>query len=113
MGSIVKLFETLLEGAIEYLKTTTELLKLKSVDKISEWVSTALPMTFMIGISLFALFFLHVGLALWLGKRMGDTFLGFLVIGAFYVLLVFVFRLFMYKRIKRNLRNQMIKKLLS
>lgn len=112
MGSVLTLFETLLEKAIEYLKTTMELLKLKSVDKISEWVSTALPMTFLLGILLFALFFLHVGLAIWIGKLVGDLFLGFLAIGAFYVFLMIVFRLFMYKRVKRNIRQQMIKTLL-
>ena len=109
---MLTLFETLLERAIEYLKTTMELLKLKSVDKISEWVSTVLPMTFILSVSLFALLFLHIGLAIWLGKLMGDLFLGFLAIGAFYVFLVLVFRLFIYKRIKRNIRQQMIKTLL-
>lgn len=112
MGSMLTLFETLLEKAIEYLKTTMELLKLKSVDKISEWVSTVLPMTFILGVSLFALFFLHVGLAIWLGKLLGDLFLGFLAVGVFYTFLVLVFRLFIYKRIKRNIRHQLIKTLL-
>jgi len=112
MESMLTLFETLLEKAIEYLKTTIELLKLKSVDKISEWVSTVLPMTFIVGVLLFALFFLHIGLAIWMGELMGNLFLGFLAIGAFYVFLVLVFRLFIYKRVKRNIRHQMIKTLL-
>jgi hypothetical protein len=113
MGSYLKLFETLLEGATEYLKTTFELLKLKAVDKISELVATAIPMTFIIGVSLFALFFLHVGLAIWLGGLMGNLFVGFLVVGAFYLLLVLVFHLLLYKRVKRSLRHKVIKKLLS
>lgn len=112
MASVLTLFETLLERAIEYLKTTMELLKLKSVDKISDWVSTVLPMTFILGVSLFALFFLHIGLAIWLGKLLGDLFLGFLAVGAFYVFLVLIFRLFIYKRVKRNIRHQLIKTLL-
>lgn len=112
MGSMLTLFETLLEKAIEYLKTTIELLKLKSVDKISEWVSTVLPMTFIIGVLLFASFFLHIGLALWIGERVGNLFFGFLAVGAFYVFLMLVFRLFIYKRVKRNIRHQLIKTLL-
>ena len=112
MASMLTLFEILLEKAIEYLKTTMELLKLRSVDKISEWVSTVLPMTFILGILLFAMFFLHIGLAILIGKLVGDLFLGFLAIGAFYVFLVLVFRLFIYKRVKRNIRQQMIKTLL-
>jgi hypothetical protein len=113
MNKNVTLIEPLLVNASAFLKTNLELLKLKAVDKLSELVSTVLPMTFIIVVLITALFFLNIGLALWLGDLINSMYGGFLLVGLFYSIVAIVFRLIFYRYTKRTIRQQMIKSLLN
>jgi len=52
-----------------------------------------------------------LGLALWLGKILGELFYGFFIVAAFYALVAFVMHLFMRKWLKRILYDYIIKQL--
>jgi len=106
-----RLFETLLERVADYFKTTVELVKLKAVEKITDLISSLIPHAFIIGILIFTMLFLNVGLAIWLGDILGNMYLGFLAVGAFHAVLAIVFRLFFYKPLKRVFSRQLIKEL--
>jgi fatty acid desaturase len=108
-----KLFESLVERASDYGKTSFELVKLQAVDKTSEVVSSVLPHTaVLILYSSFMLFF-NLGLALWLGDITGKIFYGFFIVAAFYVLTGIVIHLFMHKTFKKIIRNYVIQQLLK
>jgi len=113
MEDYARLFETLLERVADYFKTTVELVKLKAVEKITDLISSLIPHAFIVGIIIFALLFLNIGLALWLGDILGNMYYGFLAVGAFHTFLAIVFRLFFYKGLKRVFSRQIIKGLLK
>lgn len=113
MEKYARLFETLLERVADYFKTTVELVKLRAVKKISDLAAELMPNAFVIGILISALFFLNVGLALWLGVILETMYLGFLAVGAFHLLVVIILRLFFYKRLKKAFSNRIIKALLK
>ena len=113
MEKYARLFDTLLERVADYFKTTVELVKLRAVEKISELAAELMPNAFVIGILISALFFLNVGLALWLGVILGTMYLGFLAVGTFHFLVVIILRLFFYKRLKKAFSNKIIKALLK
>jgi hypothetical protein len=113
MEDYARLFETLLERVTDYFKTTVELVKLKAVEKVSDLGSSLIPNVFIIGIIIFTFLFLNIGLALWLGSVFGNMYLGFLAVGALHALLVIVFRLLFYKRLKQAVSRQIIKELLK
>jgi hypothetical protein len=113
MEDNAKLIEQLLGRAVEYGERSFELIKLKALEKTSDVVSSFAHHSFVfVLIASFMLFF-NLGLAFWLGEILGQTYYGFLVMSAFYGLVVIFLQLFMKKRLKEKVRNYVIKLLLK
>jgi hypothetical protein len=108
-----KLFESLLDRATEYGKTSFELVKLKAVDKTSDVVSSSVPYTLIIVLIASFMLFFNLGLAFWLGEILGKTFYGFFIVASFYLLLGAVIYFFLYNWLKKIICNSLIKKLLK
>ena len=113
MESNVKLIEELAESAFDYGKSGYELVKLKSIDKTADVVSSIIPhsIVFVI-IILFTLFF-NLGLAYYLGEMFGNIFYGFFVVAAFYGIAAIFIHVFMHKRIKNKIYSYLVKQLLK
>ena len=113
MEDNVKSIESLLDRAVEYGKTSYELIKLKALEKTSDVVSSLIPgIAIFIFIASFVVF-VNLGLAFWLGDILGKTYYGFFVIAAFYVIAGIVLRLFMHKWIKKQITNYFLKQVLK
>ena len=108
-----KLIESLLERAADYGKTTYELVKLKTLDKTSDVVSSLIPHSYVFVLIALFMFFLNLGLAFWLGEILGKTFYGFFVVAAFYGLIGIVINFFMHKWLKKLVCNYIIKHVLK
>jgi hypothetical protein len=108
-----KMLESLLEKASEYGKTSFELVKLKTLDKTADLVSTLVPHS--LAFILFASFmlFLNLGVALWLGDILGKAFYGFFIVAAFYILAGLVIHFFLHDRIKKFVGNYFIRHILK
>lgn len=102
-------FETLIERAEAYGKTTVELVKLKAVDKVSELLSTLIQ--WMIVIIVVALFFivLNIGIAMWLGELLGEPYYGFFIVAGFYALLALGCMVWLKKPLNNALISKMVK----
>lgn len=107
------MFETLLEKATDYGKTSYELAKLKAVHKTAEAVSTLLPHSIVLIIFSSCMLFLSLGLAFWLGEVLGKIYYGFFVVAAFYALTAIIIHFFMHDWIKKNISDRMIKQVLK
>jgi hypothetical protein len=113
MEDKVSPFDSLLEKAEDYGKTSFELLKLKTLDKTSDVASSfvsSLVVTFTI---LFFLLFVSMGTAFWLGDILGKSSYGFFIVGAFYGIAGFVLYFFMNNWIKRIVSNSIIQHLFN
>jgi hypothetical protein len=108
-----KLLESLFEKATDYGKTSFELVKLKTIDKTADVVSSMIPHSVVfILITSFSLF-LNLGLALWIGEILGKAFYGFFAVAAFYVLIALLIHFFLHKRIKKLIGDYFIKQILK
>ena len=81
------LIESLFSQSKDYVENRIELLKLKAVDKTANVFSAVVS-----GVIFFVIFFiffvvLNIGLALWIGDLVGKSFLGFLLLAAFYLII--------------------------
>jgi hypothetical protein len=108
-----KLIESILESSAEFGKTTFELVKLKALDKTTDVVSSLFPSSIVFSLIVIFMFFLNLGLALWLGEILGKIYYGFFVVAAFYGILGIVMRLFMHKWLKKVAGNFFIKQVLK
>ena len=113
MEDNAKLLESLLERATEYGKTSFELVKLKTLDKTTDVVSSMVPHSVVFILFASFMLFLNLGLALWLGDILGKTFYGFFAVAAFYILAGIVIHFFMHKWIKKLVGNYFIKHVLK
>ncbi len=111
MEEKVNSLETLIVQLENYGKTSFELVKLKSVDKGAE---TAAEITLKMVIAfVFFQFVLFggIGLAIFLGKVIGEMYLGFLLVAGGFGLIIFlliVVRSFMKMRIKDAVLLQLL-----
>ncbi len=113
MEDIVDSIESLLESAADYGKTSYELVKLKTIDKTSDVVSSLIPHAVVFLILMSFLLFLNLGVAFWLGEIFGNMFYGFFVVAAFYGIVGLVLHFFMHDRIKKKISDYIIKQALK
>lgn len=104
---------TLFERVEDYSKTTLKLLKLNAVDKSADLVSSLISRLAVIVTVVFSVLIISIGVSLWLGKLLGDSFYGFFIVGGFYALLAIFFQMFRQQWIKYPISNSIIKKLLK
>lgn len=109
MDDKINQIETLLESVAEYSKTSYELAKLKLLDKTSDVLSSFISNGVVLGLIAVLMLFLNLGLALWLGDILGNIYLGFFAIAAFYGILGIVLHLFAHKWLKKIICNYIIK----
>ena len=108
METPASIIETLFEKAEAYSKTSFELGKLKSVETTSSVVTYLVSrLSVVIMISLFALI-LNIGIAIWLGKLLGEYYYGFFIVAGFYCVAGIVFHLFLHRWIKKPLGDLII-----
>lgn len=113
MEEKASILELLFDRTVDYTKSSYELVKLKTVDRTTNFVSSfASNMLLYILLASFILF-ASLGLAFWLAEILDEIYLGFLIVGAFYGILAIIFRLFFYKRIKNKIGNRFIRKVLN
>jgi len=109
MEDNTKLIESLLERTAEYGQASFELIKLKALDKTSDAVSSFIPHSVVAVIVALFMLFLNLGLAFWLGKILGNIYLGFFALAAFYGVIGIVMHFFMHKWLKKRICNYIIK----
>jgi len=107
------LFESLLDRATEYGKTSFELVKLKALDKTTDIVSSLIPFSVVLILITTFLLFLNLGIAFWLGELLGKIFYGFFAVAAFYILTGILIHFFLHKWIKRLVGDYFIKRVLK
>lgn len=106
-------FETLLERAEEYGKSTVELIKLQVVDKSADALSSIVSQLVSLMVIVLSVLITSIGLSLWIGKLLGETFYGFLIIGIFYALIAILLKVFSNQWIKYPISNSIIKLMLK
>jgi len=113
MEDKTRIIDDLLEKAADYGKEELELAKLKALDKASGIVSASVPrLIVMLSAAVFMLF-LNLGAAFWLGGILGNLFLGFFAVAAFYGIIALVLHLFMHKWLKEKVGDYIIKRVLK
>lgn len=113
MEDNANLIEELIEKTVDYGKSSLELAKLKALDKTSDAVSSVVVHSVVLIVLLFFMLFLSFGLAFWLGQRLGEIYLGFIIVGGFYGITTILIYSFMRKWIKKQAGNYFIKQMLK
>ena len=105
MEEKINFIDPLVEKAEQYGKTSYELLKLKTVEKTADIVSTSVSRgAVVLFLSMFTVI-VNIGIALWLGDILGKTYYGFFCVAGFYGIIGGVLYFFMHNWIKKRVSN--------
>lgn len=108
-----KLWDEWLPRLKDYSNNRIELVKLSMVEAVAK-AAASVTSNLILFITFFAFFvFASFALALFIGKQMGDYYLGFAVMAGFYLLLFLLTLLLRKNTIEKPILNQTIKKLLE
>ncbi len=105
--------EMLYEKAKKYTETSLDLLKLNTVDKMADVLSSLTSRVFIaMAVAMFTLF-INIGISLFIGKLLNEYYLGFFIVSAFYFIIAGVLYFFKDKLIETPIANLIIAKLLK
>lgn len=100
--------ESLFAKAEEFSTTTLEILRLKTISKSADVLSTVVAYIALLVAFGLASILINVGLALWVGTLLNNVYLGFFTVGGFYFILAILFYFFKNSWVKRPLSNKII-----
>lgn len=106
-------FGDLFESVNDYVDTRIDLLRLKTIDKSSDIISSLTVGLVILLTATFGIILLNIGLAIWLGRLMGHIGYGFFAVGGFYTVLAIVLFGFKRKWLKGPFNDMMVKKMLN
>jgi hypothetical protein len=113
MKSFTEKSEDLIDKVGDYANTSLDLIKLKLIQKFSEVIAGLTSrLLFVLFLILFSLF-INIGLALFIGKILHETYLGFLVVSFFYLLLAVMIHYFKQPLIHKPMGNAIIEQMLD
>jgi len=87
-------FKEVKEEFEEYISTRVDLIKLQSAENLSRFLSGMIVKIVLFSLFCFVLLFLSVGFAFWLGRELASQSLGFIIVGALYLLIGLIFWVF-------------------
>lgn len=99
------LFDRMKEFSVAY----TELIKLKAINLATAVISVIIPDIVFSIVMLTVGIFLNIGIAIWLGGIMGKLYLGFLMVGLFYLVVGLISHFTLRGWLKKRLGNYFIK----
>ena len=108
-----KYFDALVEKAEAYGKTSVDLIKLRTVDKVADGTSSLVAWSAVIIALVLFFITLNFGVALWLGSLLEHIYLGFFIVALFYALVALILFIFRNKWIKKPLNDSMINQMLN
>lgn len=103
--------EALLKQLEDYSKSSLQLIKLKTLDSISDIiVSLVYQLVLYITILFFGLV-VTIGIALFLGEWLGKMYYGFLLVSLFYFIVGVILYLFLHRWLKKPIIELILKKM--
>ncbi|HBS85998.1 MAG: hypothetical protein A2W91_08420 [Bacteroidetes bacterium GWF2_38_335] len=107
------IIESVLDRATDYAKTSYELIKLKTMDKTADVISSLIPYAVSFVILIQVLLLVNIGLALWLGEILDSFWNGFFALAGFYLIIGTILHLLFHNYIKNFIRNLITKMMLK
>lgn len=100
---------TLISNLKEYAEERIKLAILNLHDKSSKLLSTVATTLIFICTCIFALLFVSIAIAYWIGYQTQEPFMGFIIVGGFYVLLTIILGVYRDKLFRNRISNAFIK----
>ena len=105
--------EELFQKLRDYADTRLDLFKLKSINKVSGFMSSVIYILILVILLSIVLLCITIGVALLIGASIGNVYYGFFIVGGIYIIIGLILYSLREKLIKIPLINKLIKELIS
>lgn len=105
--------ELLYEKAKKYTETSLELFRLNAIDKTADVSSSLMARIAIVMVVAMFTLFINIGISLFIGKMLGEYYLGFMIVSLFYLIIGLILYFFSHQLIKTPITNLVIDKLLK
>ncbi|WP_046744347.1 hypothetical protein [Kordia zhangzhouensis] len=113
MESTASHIESIYKKAKAYTETSIALYKLNAVDKAADVASSLVSWLVFGSIGVLFLLFVNIGISFYIGQLLGATYLGFLIVSLFYLIVGICVYIFNKDLITKPITNFVISKLTS
>ena len=113
MNSMATNKKLLISKTEKFTKTSIDLLKLNMVEKTADVVSSITSKLIILLIVAMFIFFLNIGLSLWISDRLQSSYLGFLIVSGFYLIISVVAYYYQHQWLKNPISDRIVLKLLK
>lgn len=113
METITTNIELLYKKAKDYADINIELIKLNSIDKTADVLSSLVSRIVIFMFVVMFVLLINIALSLYLGEVLGKDYLGYAVVAAFYMVLIILINSFKDRLIKTPITNLVIAKLVK
>lgn len=113
MNTLINQVNLLYDKTEEYIQTQFELIKLNTIDKSTDVVSSLAHRIVLAGVVAMFILFFNIGIGLWVGKLLNGYHWGFMVVSGFYLITALLVYIFRRTWIKKPITNIMLRKLLK
>jgi Zn-dependent protease with chaperone function len=103
----------LVNKARSIAETKVEIFKLKAAHKVSLTISSIITILAIAFIAIMILLILSIGVAIFIGNRVGDVSFGFFIVGGFYLLVGLILFIFRKNLLSTPLSNLIIDKMIQ
>ncbi len=111
MNENPSIIDTLIERVKEFTLSYLELTRLKAINRLTQVFAVTFPDALIAVLGLTFLLFLNLSVAFVVGDVLGKTYLGFLVVSGFYLLLSLVLHFLMRGWLRRIAGNYLVRKI--
>ncbi len=101
--------DELVSSIIKHLETRVEIVKLKTIDRVSNTTTFIISKIIFGIVAATALLFLNIGLAIWISSFFTTLYIGFFVVAVFYLVVLLILFLGKDVLIKMPILNSIIK----
>jgi len=105
--------EELFQKLRDYADTRLDLFKLKSINKVSGFMSSVISILILVILISIVLMCITIALALLIGAYCGNSYYGFFIVGGIYLIIGLILYSLREKLIKTPLINKLIKELIN
>lgn len=105
--------ETVYAKIEDLVSNQQEIIKLKVYSKSADMATfLVMKIIMFVVVGLFVLF-LNIGLSIWLGEILGETYYGFFALAGFYAIAALIIKTFLYSNIEYKINNFFLFKILK
>ena len=107
------IFEELFNKLKEYADIRLNLVKLKSINKVSTFFSTLIVIILLLVLLFLVIVCVTIAIALFLGAWLGHSYYGFFIMGGLYIIIGLILYSLKDKLLKSTISDKLIKELLE